>query len=125
MKRVIVEFVAKCLTCQKIKAKLQVPTGLLHSISIPQWKWERITMDFTKLTHFITVRMDWSLQKLAEIYIQEIEHYLPLAEFVYNNSFQLSIQMAPYEALYGRRCRKHVCWSDLCEKKVIGVKLIQ
>ncbi|KAA3479584.1 reverse transcriptase [Gossypium australe] len=33
--------------------------------------------------------------------------------------------MAPYEALYGRRCRTQVRWSDLCEKKVIGVELIQ
>ncbi|KAA3481127.1 DNA/RNA polymerases superfamily protein [Gossypium australe] len=53
------------------------------------------------------------------------EHYLPLVEFVYNNSLQLSSQIAPYEVLYGCRCRTPVCWSDLCERKVVGSKLIQ
>ena len=46
MKKDIVEFVAKCLTCQQIKAEHQRPVGLLQSNQIPQWKWEEITMDF-------------------------------------------------------------------------------
>ena len=37
------------------------------------------------------------------------EEHLPLVEFTYNNSYQASIQMAPYEALYGRSCRSPVC----------------
>ena len=37
------------------------------------------------------------------------EEHLPLVEFAYNNSYQASIQMAPYEALYGRLCRSPVC----------------
>ncbi|KAA3479721.1 DNA/RNA polymerases superfamily protein [Gossypium australe] len=53
------------------------------------------------------------------------EHYLPLAEFVYNNSFQLSIQIAPYEALYSQRCRTPLCWTKLSEKKLIEPDLIQ
>ncbi|KAG8494020.1 hypothetical protein CXB51_011389 [Gossypium anomalum] len=53
------------------------------------------------------------------------ECYLPLAEFVYNNSYQSSIQMTPYEALYGRRCRSPVCWMELNERKVVGPELIQ
>ncbi|KAA3461651.1 pol protein [Gossypium australe] len=51
--------------------------------------------------------------------------YLPLAEIVYNNSFQSSIQMALYEALYGCRCQTPICWSELCERKVVGPELIQ
>ncbi|KAA3466073.1 reverse transcriptase [Gossypium australe] len=46
MKREIVELMAKCLTCQQVKAEHQVLTGLLQPISIPQWKLEHITMDF-------------------------------------------------------------------------------
>ena len=38
------------------------------------------------------------------------EEHLPLVEITYNNSYQASIQMAPYEALYGRPCRSPVCW---------------
>ena len=39
------------------------------------------------------------------------EEHLPLIEFAYNNSYQASIQMAPYEALYGRPCRSPICWT--------------
>ena len=51
--------------------------------------------------------------------------HIPLVEFVYNNSFQSSIGMAPYEALYGRKCRTPLCWTELSERKVIGPDLIQ
>ena len=53
------------------------------------------------------------------------DRHIPLVEFVYNNSFQSSIGMAPYEALYGRKCRTPLCWTELSEKKVIGSYLIQ
>ena len=44
---------------------------------------------------------------------------------MYNNNFQSSIRMATYEALYGRKCRTSLCWTELGEKKVIGPDLIQ
>ena len=53
------------------------------------------------------------------------DRHMPLVEFVYNNSFQSSIGMAPYEALYGRKCRTLLCWTELGEKKVIGLDLMQ
>ena len=53
------------------------------------------------------------------------DRHIPLVEFVYINSFQSSIGMAPYEALYGRKCRTPLCWTELSEKKVIGPDLIQ
>ena len=46
MKKDISEYVSKCLTCQQVKAKYQVPSGLLNPLPIPQWKWDNITMDF-------------------------------------------------------------------------------
>ena len=39
------------------------------------------------------------------------DRYIPLMEFAYNNSYQTSIGMTPYETLYGRRCRAPVCWT--------------
>ena len=93
MKKDISEFVTKCLFCQRVKAEHQVPLGLLQPIRIPEWKWDRITMDFvvglsltgrkhdsvwvvvdrlTKSSHFLPVRTDYSLDKLAELYIKEI-----------------------------------------------------
>ncbi|GKB31880.1 putative reverse transcriptase domain-containing protein [Tanacetum coccineum] len=46
MKAIIVEYVGKCLTCSRVKAECQKPSGLLVQPEIPMWKWERITMDF-------------------------------------------------------------------------------
>ena len=52
------------------------------------------------------------------------DRHIALVEFVYNNNFQSSIRMTPYEALYGRKCRTPLCWTKLSEKKVIGPDLI-
>ena len=53
------------------------------------------------------------------------DRHIALVEFAYNNSFQSSIGMAPYEAVYGRKCRTQLCWAELSEKKVIGPDLIR
>lgn len=52
------------------------------------------------------------------------EELLPLAEFSYNNSFQSTIQMTPYEALYGRKCRTPLYWTKLGERKIMGPDII-
>jgi hypothetical protein len=49
---------------------------------------------------------------------------LTLAEFSYNNSYQSSLQMAPFEALYGRRCRTPLSWSETGERKIFGSDLV-
>ncbi|KAA3461634.1 DNA/RNA polymerases superfamily protein [Gossypium australe] len=93
LKRKIIDFVSKCLTCKQVKAEHQLPFGLLQPVKIPLWTWERITMDFvsglpltptkkdsvwvivdrlTKSVHFILVRTDYSLQKLAKLYVAKI-----------------------------------------------------
>ena len=53
------------------------------------------------------------------------DRYISLMEFSYNNSFQSRIGMAPYEALYGRKCRTPVCWMELNEHKVIGPDIVK
>ena len=53
------------------------------------------------------------------------EEHLPLVEFAYNNSYQASIQMAPYEALYGRPCRSPICWTEVGESSITGPDLIR
>ncbi|GJW31506.1 putative reverse transcriptase domain-containing protein [Tanacetum coccineum] len=196
MKADIATYVSKCLTCARVKAEHQRPSGLLVQPEIPEWKWDNITMDFitklprssqgfdtiwvivdrlTKSAHFLPIREDDPLDKLARLYlnrivarhgipasiicdrdgrftsnfwrsfqkalgtdismstayhpetdgqsertIQTLEDmlracvidfgkgwvkHLPLAEFSYNNSYHASIKAAPYEALYGRKCR--------------------
>jgi hypothetical protein len=53
------------------------------------------------------------------------EDYLPLMEFTYNNSYQDTIGMASYEALYGRRCRTPVCWEEVGVRSLIGAEIVQ
>ena len=102
MKRDIAEFVAKCLMCEKIKIKHQKPSGPLQPLDIPKWKWESIAMDFvtglprtpsghdaiwvvvdrlTKSSHFLPIRVNYPLDKLGKIYIQEVVrlHGAPLS----------------------------------------------
>ena len=53
------------------------------------------------------------------------DNFLPLAEFSYNNSYHSSIDMAPFEALYGRRCRSHIGWFDAFEVRPWGTDLLR
>ena len=51
--------------------------------------------------------------------------HLQFLEFAYNNSYQASIDMAPFEALYGRKCRTPVCWDEVGERRLVGPELVQ
>ncbi|GJY85357.1 putative reverse transcriptase domain-containing protein [Tanacetum coccineum] len=51
--------------------------------------------------------------------------HLPLAEFSYNNSYHSSIRCAPFEALYGRKCRSPVLWAEIGDSGLIGLELVQ
>ncbi|GJY25519.1 putative reverse transcriptase domain-containing protein [Tanacetum coccineum] len=165
MKADIATYVSKCLTCARVKAEHQRPSGLLVQPEIPEWKWDNITMDF--ITKFpkssqvarygipasiicdrdgrFTSTFWRSFQKAlgtdismstahhpetngqSERTIQTLEDmlracvidfgkgwvkHLPLTEFSYNNNYHASIKAAPYEALYGRKCRSSVCWAE-------------
>ena len=51
--------------------------------------------------------------------------HLALMEFAYNNSYQASIDMAPFEALYGKKCRTLVCWDEVGERRLVSPELVQ
>ncbi|KAA3473088.1 DNA/RNA polymerases superfamily protein [Gossypium australe] len=127
MKRDISDFVSKCLVYQQVKAEHQVPSGLLQLILIPEWKWDRVTMDLFLVCPRLRERK-MRYGSLAELYISEIVklHGVPLS-IVSNRdpSFQSSIKMAPYEALYGQKCRTPLYWTELSENKLHGVYLIK
>ena len=53
------------------------------------------------------------------------EEHLPIVEFTYNNIYQASIQMTPYEALYGRSCRSTLCWTEVGESSITSPDLIR
>ncbi|GKE07434.1 putative reverse transcriptase domain-containing protein [Tanacetum coccineum] len=174
MKAIITEYVGKCLTCSRVKAKCQKPSGLLIQPEIPTWKWERIMMDFvtklsktssghdtiwvivdrlTKSAHFIPTRATYSMEPLqdmsmayhpetdgqSERTIQTLEdmrracvidfgkgseRHLPLVEFSYNNSYHASIKAAPFEALYGQKCRSPVCWTEVGDVQITRPEII-
>jgi hypothetical protein len=215
MKIDVATYVAKCVTCSRVKAQHQKPYGNLEPLPVPMGKWDDLTMDFvtklpktkkghdmiwvivdrlTKSAHFIAARESWSMEKLAETYVKEIvkvhgvplsivsdrdsrftskfwqgmheqmgtklclstayhpqtdgqsertiqtledmlractleiagswDDHLPLVEFAYNNSYHSSIKMAPYEALYGRKCRTPSCWLEAGEKHFTGPEIV-
>ncbi|KAL5563691.1 hypothetical protein UlMin_033438 [Ulmus minor] len=145
MKKEVVEYVAKCLICQKVKAEHQRP-GV-----------DRLT----KSAHFMSIKTTFSLEQLAALYVQEIvrlhgvpksivsdrdarftskfwksvqramdfkgtwNRYLPLIEFSYNISYQATIGMAPYEALYGRRYRSPVHWYETGESEITAPEFVE
>ncbi|KAJ9545105.1 hypothetical protein OSB04_024812 [Centaurea solstitialis] len=216
MKKDIATYVSKCLTCARVKAEHQKPSGLLQQPEIPEWKWERISMDFvtklpktkkghdsiwvivdrlTKSAHFLPIRESFSIDRLAQLYVNEIvmrhgvpisiisdrdsrftsrfwqslqaalgtsvdlstayhpqtdgqtertiqtledmlracvlefgrswDDHLPLVEFSYNNRYHASIQCAPYEALYGRKCRSPLNWLEVGESRLIRPDIVQ
>ena len=90
MKREIARYVAECDVCRRVKAEHQRPTGTLQPLSIPEWKWDDIGMDFitglpmtqkgnnaiwvvvdrlSKVAHFLPVREDVTASQLAELYV--------------------------------------------------------
>ncbi|GJU38060.1 reverse transcriptase domain-containing protein [Tanacetum coccineum] len=102
MKVDIATYVSKCLTCLKVKAEQQKPSGLLVQPEITQWKWDNITMDFvtkllrtsngydtiwvivdhlTKSAHFLPMRENDSMDKLARLYLKEVvtRHGIPVS----------------------------------------------
>ncbi|GKF02136.1 putative reverse transcriptase domain-containing protein, partial [Tanacetum coccineum] len=52
------------------------------------------------------------------------DRHLPLVEFSYNNSYHTSIKAAPFEALYGRKCRSTICWVEVGDAQLTGPKLV-
>ncbi|GJX01162.1 putative reverse transcriptase domain-containing protein [Tanacetum coccineum] len=95
-------FKTECLTCAKVKAEHQKPSGLLVQPEIPEWKWEKITMDFvtklpktangydtiwvivdrlTKSAHFLPMRENDPMEKLMKLYMKEVvtRHGVPVS----------------------------------------------
>ncbi|GJZ73115.1 putative reverse transcriptase domain-containing protein [Tanacetum coccineum] len=215
VKAKIATYVSKCMTCAKVKAEYQKPSGLLVQPNIPQWKWENITMDFvtklpkmasgqdtiwvvvdrlTKSAHFLPIKETDSMEKLTRQYLKEVvsrhtvpvsiisdrdskftSHFwkslnealgtqldmstayhpqidgqsertiqtledmlracvmdfgkgwdknLPLIEFSYNNSYHTSIKAAPFEALYGRKCRSPIYWAEVGDAQLTGPEIV-
>ncbi|GKF82991.1 putative reverse transcriptase domain-containing protein [Tanacetum coccineum] len=102
MKANIATYVSKCLTCAKVKAEHQRPSGLLVQPEIPQWKWDNITMDFvtklpkssqgydtmwvivdrlTKSAIFMPMRETDPMDKLARMYLKKVftKHGIPVS----------------------------------------------
>ncbi|GJR87010.1 reverse transcriptase domain-containing protein [Tanacetum coccineum] len=183
---------SKCLTFSKVKAEHQKLSGLLQQPEIPEWKWERIAIDFiTKLPRTTNFKKDG----LARLYLNEImarhgvpilivfecdshfmlpfwksmqdalgtrldmsmayhpqtdsqskhtiltlkdmlracvidfrgswDIHLPLVEFSYNNNYHSSMRYAPFEALYGRKCRPPILWAEVGEGQLIRPEIVQ
>ncbi|GKF27663.1 putative reverse transcriptase domain-containing protein, partial [Tanacetum coccineum] len=78
MKKDIAEYVSKCLTCLKVKAKHQRPSGLLQQLEIPIWKWEGIAMDF--VTKFPRISSGYDIIWVIVDRLTKSAHFLPMSE---------------------------------------------
>ncbi|KAG8478562.1 hypothetical protein CXB51_028470 [Gossypium anomalum] len=101
--------------------------------------WKKLQEALGTKLHFSTAfhpQTDGQFERIIQIledmlrccileFIGSWEWYFPLIEFTYNNSFQSSIKMTPYEALYDRKCRTPLFWTELSESKIFGVDLIK
>ncbi|GJZ25070.1 putative reverse transcriptase domain-containing protein, partial [Tanacetum coccineum] len=154
--------VKKLYWCPNMKVDIATSSQGLDTIWV-------IVDRLTKSAHFLPIRENDPLDKLARLYINRIVKalgtdisistayhpktdgqserniqtledmlracvinfgkgwvkHLSLAEFSYNNSYHASIKPAPYEALYGQKCRSPVCWAEVEEAQLTGPKLIQ
>ncbi|KAA3469677.1 reverse transcriptase [Gossypium australe] len=131
--------------CQQVKTEHRVPSGLLQPILIPEWKWDRVTMDFvsglpltprkkdmnwvivdrlTKTPHFIPIEIR-GLHRDSRRNYKKLwaRNYTSVQLFIRKQ--MSSIKMAPYKALYGRKCRTPLYWIELSENKLHGVDLIK
>ncbi|GKB25578.1 retrotransposon protein, putative, ty3-gypsy subclass [Tanacetum coccineum] len=126
MKKDIALYVSKCLTRSKVKAKHQRPSGLLQQLEIPEWKWERITMDFTDGQSERTIQtLEDMLRACVIDFGGSWDVHLPLVEFSYNNSYHSSVRCAPFKALYGRKCRSPILWAEVREGQLKGPEIVQ
>ncbi|KAH0709413.1 hypothetical protein KY284_010840 [Solanum tuberosum] len=147
LKTSIVEYVVKCPNCQQVKVEHQRPGGMAKNINLSEWKREMINMDFMTDSTFNIRLCQKSIQKglgsktdgQAKCTIQTLkdmlracvidfkgnwDDHLTLIEFAYNNNYHSSIQMAPYEALYKRRCISLIRWFVIDEAGLIGPDLV-
>jgi transposase InsO family protein len=80
-------------------------------------------------THGQTERVNQILEDMLRAciltYGKDWEQSLPYAEFSYNNGYQASLGMSPFEALYGRKCRTPLMWSEVGERALVGPALIK
>ncbi|GJS05031.1 putative reverse transcriptase domain-containing protein [Tanacetum coccineum] len=126
MKVGIATYVSKCLTCAMVKAEHQKLSGLLQQQEIPVWKWERITMDFVS---GLPRTPSGSLQEALGTNLDMSTAYHPQTDGQSERTIQIlyhtSIKVAPYEALYRRKCRSPVCWSEVGDSQLTGLELIR
>ena len=91
------------------------------------------TLHFSIAFHLQTDgQSEWTIQTLEDMLwacVLEFKDnwikHLSLVEFAYNNSYQASIGMAPYEALYEKKCRTPICWDEIDKQKLNDVELIE
>ncbi|GJW17321.1 putative reverse transcriptase domain-containing protein [Tanacetum coccineum] len=102
MKAKIATYVSKCLTCAKVKIEYQKPR--LDTIWV-------IVDRLTKSAHFLPMREDDTLEKLTRQYLKEVvsKHGVPAA---------------PFEALYGHKCRSPICWAEVGDSQLTGPEII-
>jgi hypothetical protein len=106
MKKEVIDFIARCLECQKVKVEHRHPTGFLQPIPILEWKWEVVTMDFitklprtnkkhdsimvvvdklTKAAHFVPIKLTHKAANIVDVYMKEISRLHGIPKTIVSN----------------------------------------
>ncbi|GJW57059.1 putative reverse transcriptase domain-containing protein [Tanacetum coccineum] len=119
----------------QFEAEHQRPSGLLQQPVITEWKWERIAMDLEDeyqglvdsryTSRVVAVNVKRHRNPFQHEYRLTTPQSMMVGKFSYNNSYHSNMRCAPFEALYGRKCRLPIMWAKVREGQLICPELVQ
>ncbi|GJU42663.1 putative reverse transcriptase domain-containing protein [Tanacetum coccineum] len=141
MKADIATYVGKCLTCAKeVFSRHGVPVSIIsdHDGRFASHFWWSLhkalgtRLDISTAYHSQTdgqsERTIQTLEDMLRACVLEFrkgwDKHLPFVKFSYNNSYHISIKVAPFKALYGRKCRSPICWVEVEDSQLTGLEII-
>ncbi|GJW54674.1 putative reverse transcriptase domain-containing protein [Tanacetum coccineum] len=124
MKAIIAEYVGKCLTCSRVKAECQKPSGLLSALGTQLDMSMAYHPEIDRQSERTIQTLKYMLRACVIDFGKGWEKHLPLVEFSYNNSYHTSIKATPCEALYGQKYRSPICWAEVGDVQLKGPEII-
>nr|GEY97113.1 putative reverse transcriptase domain-containing protein [Tanacetum cinerariifolium] len=128
MKAEIATYISKCMTCAKVKAEYMKPSVLL-SLRKSFGTQLDVSVVYHPETDGQSKRTIQTLKDMLRACVMDFEKgwdkHLPLIEFSYNSSYHTSIKAAPFEALYGCKCRSPLCWAEVGDAQLTGLEIVR
>ncbi|GJY69391.1 hypothetical protein Tco_0472373 [Tanacetum coccineum] len=124
MKAIIVEYVGKCLTCSRVKAECQKPSGLLVQPEIPTLYIKEIVSRHGVPISIISDRDSHFTSRFWQSLQNALGTQLDMSTSYHPETDGQIIMPVPFEALYERKCRSPVCWAEVGDVQLTGLEII-